>query len=237
MQSNVFRMNMFRADPAQRLFRQLPKIALLAVALLVATQLLLPSVAYANIYATAIKLNGGFTNAVAGAGTNVLISYILNEGATAGGTIESKSGNTTGRTRSFADEGGYSDGGYDWAHGQFFDDFSPWKLEIAADDRVHVNDHHPLADPGVVLSFDQLISSNSLRTVLDSSNCTNFNSSFSGMAITGPATNLQLWMADSGSGGLGVVRWDATNSGRVTTNDQGATIVQAGNGSDLDQAP
>src|SRR5205823_1688896 len=121
--------------------------------------------------------------------------------------------------------------------GQFNDDYSPWKLELGPDDRLYVNDHHPVADPGVVLSFDQLISSNSLRVVLDASNCTNFNSSLSGMALSGSATNLQLWMADDSSGGLGIVRWDATNSGRVTTNNQGATVVQAGNGSDLDQAP
>src|SRR5437879_1180898 len=101
MRSNVFRMNMLRVDSAQRFFRRLPQIALLAVPLLV-TPLLLPSVAYANVYATAMKLNGGFTNAVAGAGTNVAISYILNENATAGVTVEIKSGATTVRTLSVA---------------------------------------------------------------------------------------------------------------------------------------
>ena len=69
----LFEMNMLRPDPAHRLFCRLPQIALLAVAFLVVTPLLLPSVAYANVYATAIKLNGGFTNAVAGAGTSCLV--------------------------------------------------------------------------------------------------------------------------------------------------------------------
>jgi hypothetical protein len=302
-----------------------------------------PQRAQANVYATNLKLNGGFSDVSAGPGTNVVISYILNEPATAGVKVEIKSAGTNVRTLvftntqpgalkgtnsvvwdstdsigrpldggtytvvvsaaatgftnwtqissdtnagnqiwegrgiavnkntnsiyygrvfvgnadngpnfdinpldrvgihkmnadgSFAAEGGYSDGGYDWAHGDFIDHFSPWKIEVAADDRVYVNDYYDR--PGVVLSFDQTISSNSLRIVLNTNNYTTFSSKLSGMTVTGSSTNLQLWMADASAGGLGIRRWDIGSSGSVVSNDLGVTVVQSGAGSDLNQFP
>src|SRR5258708_6979063 len=61
----------------------------------------IPRLAQANVYATNIKLNGGFTNAPAGAGTNVLISYVLNEAATTGVTVEIKQGSNIIRSLVF----------------------------------------------------------------------------------------------------------------------------------------
>ena len=54
--------------------------------------------AWANVYATNIRLNGGTTNAVVVQGGNASISYILNEPATEGVIIEIKSGMGTLRT-------------------------------------------------------------------------------------------------------------------------------------------
>jgi len=58
--------------------------------------------ARANVYATNIKINGGITNVSVLAGTNVTISYILNEPASAGVTIKILSGATAVRTISLA---------------------------------------------------------------------------------------------------------------------------------------
>lgn len=52
----------------------------------------------ANVYPTDVKINDGFTNTVVQAGTGVVISYILNEPASAGVTIKIISGDTTVRT-------------------------------------------------------------------------------------------------------------------------------------------
>src|ERR1035437_9981363 len=58
--------------------------------------------AQANVYATNIKINGGTTNVSVQAGTNVNISYILNEPASAGVTVKVLSGATPVRTISIA---------------------------------------------------------------------------------------------------------------------------------------
>src|ERR1039457_883466 len=58
--------------------------------------------ARANVYATNIKLNGGVTNLSIQPGTNVSISYILNEPASAGVTVKVLSGATPVRTISIA---------------------------------------------------------------------------------------------------------------------------------------
>lgn len=54
--------------------------------------------ARANVYATNIKLNGGTANAQVAVGDSVTISYILNEPATRGVTIQVLSGTTALRT-------------------------------------------------------------------------------------------------------------------------------------------
>jgi len=56
--------------------------------------LLLAPSARANVYATNIRLNGGTNDVLLAAATNVNISYILNEPATAGVTINITSGAT-----------------------------------------------------------------------------------------------------------------------------------------------
>jgi len=58
--------------------------------------------ARANVYATNIKLNGGATNAIAAIGDSVNISYILNEPASLGVTVNILAGTSTVRTLTFA---------------------------------------------------------------------------------------------------------------------------------------
>jgi hypothetical protein len=129
---------------------------------------------------------------------------------------------------SFADDG-FSDGGYPWSGNLF----SPWKLEVASDDRVYVDD---FAGSGVVVSFDPDVGSSSLRMVLRGDN---YNSSplLSGPAITGTGTNMQLWMADMAQNGLGVHRWSLKADGLVAMNDLGRTAVIASPDADLNIDP
>jgi hypothetical protein len=310
---------------------------------------LVPTRSHANVYPTNIRLNGGLTNIVVPGGTNIIISYVLNEPATLGVTLNINSGATTVRTFTFASpaagtlqgsnyviwdgrnnannpvaggvysvsisaassgytnwtqtssetnnfeyhiweprgiavnrntnspyygrvfvananegldtlnhlgdrvgilklnadgtyaaEGGYSDGGYNWSQGQpAFDGFSPWKLEVGPDDRLYANDFY---DQGLVLSFDQLVSSNSLRAVLRTDNYwTNTLVIFDGPFISGSPGNMQIWMADgndnAGANGAGIRRWNLTPTGTIATNDIGLTIIQPGTPGGLDQVP
>jgi hypothetical protein len=67
--------------------------------------------ARANVYATNIKLNGNLTNSVSvGQGSSVTITYILNEPATAGVTIDILSGETVIRSISVASGDGTNRG-------------------------------------------------------------------------------------------------------------------------------
>jgi len=59
--------------------------------------------AQARVYATAVQINGAFTNITAPQGTAFTISYILNEPATAGAAVRILSGSTAVRTLTFAD--------------------------------------------------------------------------------------------------------------------------------------
>jgi hypothetical protein len=61
--------------------------------------------ARANVYATNIKLNGSLTNAISGPGNSVQISYILNEPASSGVTINILNGPNVVRTISIPGNG------------------------------------------------------------------------------------------------------------------------------------
>jgi hypothetical protein len=141
----------------------------------------------------------------------------------------------------YAADGGYSDGGYDWSRGNpQFDGFSPWKLEVGPDDRLYANDFY---DQGLVFSFDQLVSSNSLLPVLRTDNYPNTSLViFDGPFISGSPGNLQIWMADSNDGpgsssSAGVHRWNLTPAGIVATNDTGLTVIQPVVSGGLDKVP
>src|SRR5882724_3560 len=288
--------------------------------------------AVANVYATNVRLNGGATSVISATATNINISYILNEAATAGVIINISSGDATVRSitiaspnpgtmlgtnivdwdgkddssvdvgqgvytisitasatgynewtpisddnnvnnyiwaprgvavnkstnspfygriflanassgpnagvipgdsigmlklnadSSPAEEGIGSTGGWNWAG----DARSPWKIEVADDDRVFVSG--PSA--GAILSFDELLSTNSLRVVLTTNNFpSGVNTNLSGPFVTGTGTNMQVWIADTNyPGSVGIRRWLVGANGAVATNDLGTTIVRAGLG-------
>ena len=138
-----------------------------------------------------------------------------------------------------AEEGIFSTGGYNWSHGDDFTDyFSPWKTEIGPDDRVYIND---FVFQGTILSFDQRISTNSLRIVLTTNNYPSTQAALDGFCLSGSATNMQIWVADSRnrqSGlGAGIRRWNLTSGGVVASNDVGITVVTNGPGTDIDGSP
>jgi len=123
-----------------------------------------------------------------------------------------------------AEEGIGSTGGWNWAG----DENSPWKIEVADDDRVYISD--PSA--GAILSFDEALSTNSLRVVLTTNNFPSaVHNNLSGPFVTGSGTNMQVWIADTNyPGSAGIRRWQVGTNGRVATNDLGTTIVRAGTG-------
>ena len=129
-----------------------------------------------------------------------------------------------------AQDGFFSTGGWSWAG----DGNSPWKIEVGPDDRVYVTD---FVQQGIVISLDELLSTNSLKVVLRDDNWPEISANLSGPFITSNGTNLQIWMADAVNNGAGIRRWDIGTNGIIATNDTGTTIVQAGAGSDLSAFP
>jgi hypothetical protein len=108
------------------------------------------------------------------------------------------------------------------------------KIEVSDDDQVYVHD----SVQGVVLRFDQSLSSGSRALFLRPDNATNSTSSLRSPFITGAVTNTQIWMADANNpGSAGIRRWTAAGNGLIATNDLGLTVVRAGSGSDLNLAP
>jgi hypothetical protein len=122
-----------------------------------------------------------------------------------------------------ADEGGgICTGGYPW-DGSYF---SPWKISIAGDDTVYINDW---SDGGIILAFDEIMSTNYL-TVLDTNNYSYPGELLSGPWVTGAGSNTILLMADANTNPLvgvsaGVIEWAITNNGALGSNDLGASLV------------
>ena len=309
--------------------------AFLCALLSLAVSWLSSSNARANVYATNVKIDDGFTNVVAPAGTVVRISYILNEPASRGVIVQILADSTVVRTisltngsagtlrgtntiswngtdnnsqpvavgtysvaitaasqgypvwtqitqdsadganvwegrgiavdqntnspyygrifvanaaanpqgptnwlgyqvgilkcnadESYADEGGFSTGGYPWAG----DNFSPWHLAVSRDDFVYIDD---FTTNGQVIRWDPTISTNSQLRVLRPDNWPNLEVSLSGPIVFGEGTNTSLWMADrtftTGSQiGQGILRYALGGDGACRTNDTGTTAVAVG---------
>ena len=132
---------------------------------------------------------------------------------------------------SYADEGGFSDGGVAW-RGSLY---APWKIRVSDDDKVYVMDFYGNGD---VYRFDPTLSTNSMLHVLRADNEPTNNSSqiaeLSGMAIVGTGASTRLWMADSYAG-FGILKFGVTADGTCATNDTGTTVVAVGGS--LDAAP
>jgi hypothetical protein len=132
---------------------------------------------------------------------------------------------------SFADEGGFSTGGYMWAG----DYFSPWKMEVSGDDKLYVNDW---TGNGNILAFDQVLSDGHLSVLRDDNNPGVAN--MSGPFITGAGLDTQIWMADANYAsppGLGILRWSVTADGTCAADDKGTQIIPRTFGSDLNIYP
>jgi len=136
-----------------------------------------------------------------------------------------------------ADEGGFSTGGYQWSGSSpAYDNPSPWKMDISADDILYVDDW---AGDGVVVSFDQAITSNN-PFVLRPDNYPSPRISLSGPCVRGAGTNTQIYMADVipvALGGLGIICWTLGSGGVTESNDTGTVVVTETNNSDLSYAP
>ena len=163
--------------------------------------------------------------------------FVGNAHANAGGT--GNPGDNVGILKlnadgSGADEGIFTTGGYNWA-GDFY---SPWKIEVSADDKVYINDWNSLT-LGIVLAFDQELSTTPL-TVLDDDNwAKNGFADMSGPAVSGTGIDTKVWMADVSTnfgGSAGIIQYSLTTNGVVADGDMGQTAVTTTN-SDLDMAP
>ena len=128
-----------------------------------------------------------------------------------------------------AEEGMFSDGGYSWTGFPYY--FSPFRVKVGADDRFYALDW---SGSGVVMSWDQQITTNSLLYVMKDGN--NPGGNLSGFTVTDNGTNRQLWMVDDNTGRYGLIRWDIQADGTLAPGDQGTQIIQVGNGSDLDDS-
>src|ERR1035438_8073804 len=122
---------------------------------------------------------------------------------------------------SYADEGGFSTGGIVWSGGGF----APWKIRVADDDNVYIEDW---SGNGDIYRFDPVITSNSMLHVFSADNNAVTNN-LSGMAIVGGGTNTQIWMTDNNSpDGVGILKYAVTADGTCAANDTGTTVVGVG---------
>jgi hypothetical protein len=134
-----------------------------------------------------------------------------------------------------ADEGGFSTGGLTWGDGTGVNSYySPWKIAVAANDKVYIND---FSGYGLVYAFDETVSTN-FQEALTSDNYPYSAPYLSGLCATGSATNGAIWMADLNPGqSAGIVQWQLLADGTVSTNDFGTVICPATNMSPLSMAP
>jgi hypothetical protein len=110
-------------------------------------------------------------------------------------------------------------------------------MGISSDDRLYVEDW---SGSGVVMSFDQVVSSNYLN-VLRGDNYSSFGDALlSGPFVRGAGTNTEIWMANVNpleSNGVGIVRWFLSPDETLAPSDQGQVIVTLNSNSDLTLAP
>ncbi|MCX6922585.1 MAG: hypothetical protein NT154_05125, partial [Verrucomicrobia bacterium] len=128
-----------------------------------------------------------------------------------------------------AEEGMLSDGGYVWNTGissSYYE--SPFRVRVGADDRFYALDW---SGDGVILSWDQQITTNSMLNVMRQDNnpgVDTFPGSFSGFFVSGTGTNRQVWMCDNYSSGWGIYRWNMQPDGTLAPNDTGTQVVAVG---------
>jgi hypothetical protein len=134
------------------------------------------------------------------------------------------------------DEGGSSAGGLTWGAGTGYNqDFSPWKISVARNDKVYIND---FSGDGFVYAFDETISNYQQALRTDNYPTNDPNPYLSGLYVEGSGTNAFIWMTDEQPlTGVGILRWQLTADGTVATNDPGVVAVPMTNGSALTTRP
>jgi hypothetical protein len=131
---------------------------------------------------------------------------------------------------SYADEGGFSDGGIAWRGGGF----APWKIRISDDDYVYVEDWY---DYGDIYRFDGAISSASRLHVFAAPTDGSLGN-WSGFCLAGQGTNTVLLAADANPGGLAIEKFSAQPDGTfAVTNGTQVVAVGGSPGLNVDQAP
>lgn len=139
------------------------------------------------------------------------------------GFLPSRPGDNTGLLMlnadgSAGDEGVLSTGGYAWAG----DYFSPWKVQVSADDFVYVNDFHAR---GLIYRWDPVLSSGSRLNALRSDNLAR-GVQLSGPSVSGTGANTALWQADtSTAGSRGILKFALAANGACAAHDVGTTVV------------
>src|ERR1035437_1547753 len=134
---------------------------------------------------------------------------------------------------SYADEGGFSDGGVAWRGGGF----APWKIRVSDDDHVYVED---FSNAGDLYRFDGAISSNSMLHAFAPPNDYSMGQ-WSGFCFVGKGTNTVLWAADSNYApdflpSLGIEKFSVQPDGTFDATN-GTQVVAVGGSPGLNLAP
>ena len=128
---------------------------------------------------------------------------------------------------SYADEGGFSDGGVAW-NGQ---SFGPWKIRVSDDDYVYVEDIWYYGD---IYRFDGTISSNSMLYVFAAPTDGSLGN-WNGFWLVGQGTNTVLWAADA-YGTFGISKFFVKPDGTFDPS-AGTQVVGVSASSGMDVAP
>lgn len=129
---------------------------------------------------------------------------------------------------SYADEGGFSDGGLAWRDSGW----APWKIRVSDDDCVYVEDW---ADYGDIYRFDGVISSASRLHVFAAPTDGSLGN-WSGFCLVGKGTNTVLWAADANPVSVGISKFSVKPDG--TFDPTAATnVVAVGGSPGLNLAP
>jgi hypothetical protein len=130
---------------------------------------------------------------------------------------------------SYADEGGFSDGGVAWSGGTS----APWRIRVSEDDQVYVQDYHAAGD---IYRFDPKITSTSMVHVFapptDQSS-----GRWSGFCVVGKGSNTVLWGSDARiSGSVGISKFAMKPDGTFDPS-AGINVVKLGGTPGLDDFP
>ena len=130
---------------------------------------------------------------------------------------------------SYADEGGFSDGGISWVG----NGYAPWRIRVSDDDYVYVEDWSAAGD---IYRFDGAISSASVLQVF-APDAGFSQGSWSGFCLAGKGTNTVLWARDVNyPGSVGISKFSVEPDGTFDP-AAGTKVVGANGAPGLDYYP